>query len=115
MKFLVKLALLALAIFLVAYFFHSLIQVESVWDAVLAALLLSLINAFIKPLVFVLTLPLNILTLGLLTIIINGSTLWLVSALIAGFEIKGFWQAVLAAILISIVSFGLNKVAFEED
>ncbi len=115
MKFLVKLALLALAIFVVAYFFRSLIQVESIWDAVLAALLLSLINAFIKPLVFVLTLPLNILTLGLLTLVINGLMLWLVSALVTGFEIKGLWQAILAAILISLVSFGLNKVAFEED
>jgi putative membrane protein len=73
-----------------------------------AAFLLALVNTYLRPLVVVLTLPINILTLGLFTLVINGLMLELVSWLIPAFHVEGFWTAVGAALVISIISFLLN-------
>ena len=73
-----------------------------------AAIVLALVNTFLRPLVVILTLPINILTLGLFTLIINGAMLELVSWLIPAFHVDGFWTAVGGALVISIVSCLLN-------
>lgn len=74
------------------------------WAAVVGSIFLGIINAFIRPLVIILTLPLNILTLGLFTFIINAFMLWITSVTVRGFDIDGFGWAVLAAIVMTVIS-----------
>jgi putative membrane protein len=107
---LVKLAINALALVAVDAMFQG-IWVEpqsALQTTIAAAVLLALVNTYLRPLVVVLTLPINILTLGLFTLVINAFMLKLVSWLIPAFHVEGFWTAVGGALVISIVSFLLN-------
>ena len=106
----VKFAINALALVVVEAMFQG-IWVETqgaLLTTIAAAVLLALVNTYLRPLVLVLTLPFNIVTLGLLTFVINGLMLKVVSWLIPAFHVEGFWTAVGGAIVISIVSFLLN-------
>jgi putative membrane protein len=79
------------------------------WQTVTAAaVLLALVNTYLRPLLLVLTLPFNILSLGLFTLVVNAALLKLVSWLLPSFQLDGFWTAVGAALVISVVSFLLN-------
>ncbi|RQW76734.1 MAG: phage holin family protein, partial [Geobacter sp.] len=78
--------------------------------ALLTALVLGLINAVLKPLLLLLTLPLNILTLGLLTFVINALLIMLTSALVPGFNVAGFWWALLFSLVLAIVNFLLGII-----
>ena len=75
---------------------------------IVAALLLGIFNALLRPLLIILTLPINIISLGLFTFVINGLILYLISYLVPGFELKNFGSAVLASALISIVTGAIN-------
>jgi putative membrane protein len=97
------------AILIIAYLFPGLITVESFRAALVAAFFLSLINTLIRPAFVFLTLPLTFLTFGLFLFVINGFMLWMVSYLVGGFQIHGFWGAVLGALLISLVSWVLSR------
>ncbi len=77
----------------------------TIWGAIVGSVFLGVANAVIRPIIILLTLPLNVLSLGLFTFIINGFMLYLTAATIKGFTIHGFWWAVLSAILLSVVSF----------
>ncbi len=103
----VKLAVNALALIVVDRLLPG-IQIADWQTTVAAAVLLALVNAYLRPIALLLTLPLNIITLGLFTFILNGLLLWLVSALLSAFHIAGFWTAVGGAFIISVVSFLLN-------
>ena len=83
-------------------------SVDSIWTAVIAALVLGLVNAILRPFLLVLTLPITVLTLGLFTIVINALMLWLASSMVNGFSIDTFFTAALAAILLWIVSMATN-------
>jgi putative membrane protein len=96
-----------LALLITAYVVKG-IQVRGITPLVLAAALLGILNALIRPIFLILTLPINILTLGLFTFIINGAMLWFVSLIIKGFVIQGFWPAVIGALIISLVSWFFN-------
>jgi putative membrane protein len=85
------------------------IRVDSMLTAFLAAGILGLINIFIKPVLFVLTLPLNILTLGLFSFIINAFLLKLVAYFVTGFRVDGFWSALFGALVISLVNWLANR------
>ncbi|MDI3269177.1 MAG: phage holin family protein [Bacillota bacterium] len=100
--------LTTVAILIVGYAFPNLLRVENVWTAIIGALFLGLANALIRPILLILTLPINILTLGLFTLIINGLMLWAVVAITPGMAVGGFWAAVLAALIISLISGFLN-------
>lgn len=76
----------------------------TVLGAIVGSMFLGIVNAIIRPVVLVLTLPINIITLGLFTLVVNGLMLWLTASIIKGFDITGFWAAVLSALLISIIS-----------
>jgi putative membrane protein len=102
-----KLAINMLALLAVAQMFHG-IRFDNWQATVAAAVLLALVNTYLRPLVVVLTLPINILSLGLFTLVINALMLKLVSWLIPAFHMEGFWTAVGGAFVISIVSFLLN-------
>jgi len=77
----------------------------TIWGAIVGSIFLGVINAIIRPVIIFLTLPINILSLGLFTFIINGFMLYITAATIKGFDIHGFWWAVLSALLLSIISF----------
>lgn len=95
--------LTTVAILIVGYAFPGLLRVENLWTAVIGALFLGLANALIRPILLILTLPINILTLGLFTLLINGLVLWAVVAITPGMAVSGFWGAVLAALVISLI------------
>ncbi|MCL1886572.1 MAG: phage holin family protein [Betaproteobacteria bacterium] len=97
------------ALFLLPYLMSS-ITINSFGTALLAALILGLINALIKPVLVLLTLPVTIITLGLFILVINGLMFWLVSNLISGFHVAGFWSAVGGALLYSIISWALSTL-----
>ncbi|MEU5250740.1 phage holin family protein [Streptomyces longwoodensis] len=86
---------------------------------IVVALLFGLVNSFVKPVVQVLTFPLFILTLGLITLVVNALMLlltsWLAGKLDVSFHVEGFWTAVLGGLIISIVSWALNMVLPDED
>lgn len=106
MKFLIRMAASAAAIFGVAYLSGGkLLEVESFWPAaVIAAVVLALVNAIVKPIVKLLALPVTILTLGLFALVINAGMLYLVAAVVDGVNTVGFLQTVVASVIISIVS-----------
>lgn len=75
------------------------------WGAIVGSIFLGIINAIIRPVLLLLTLPLNIVSLGLFTFVINGLMIWVTAVTIQGFEINGFGWAILTAIILSMVSF----------
>ena len=85
------------------------IRIDSLPTAVIAAGLLGLINVFIKPVLIILTLPLNIITLGLFSFIINAFLLKIVAYFVTGFEVDGFLAALLGALVISLVNWLANR------
>ncbi|MEW6324894.1 MAG: phage holin family protein [Nitrospirota bacterium] len=80
------------------------IEVRGALAALVAAAVLGIINAILRPIFILLTLPINILTLGLFTFILNGFMLYLASTLVKGFEVHGFWAPIFGALVLSIVS-----------
>ena len=99
---LVRWLFLTVAILLAAYLIDG-IRIAGFPSAVLAAAVLGVLNAFLRPILFILTLPLTILTLGLFTFAINALILMMASGVISGFEIDGFGSALLGALFISVV------------
>lgn len=97
----------AMALFIVVNVVAG-ISVERWQTLLVGALALGLLNAFFRPLLLLLTLPINVLTLGLFTLIINGMIFYLAAWLIKGFHVAGFWNAFVAALVFSVVSFLLN-------
>ena len=73
-----------------------------------AGLVLGLVNAVVRPILILLTLPFTLLTLGLFLFVLNGLCLWLTSALVKGFDVHGFWSAVFGSVLVSVVSWLLT-------
>jgi putative membrane protein len=86
------------------------IENNDTWILLAVAIVLALINAYIRPVVLILTIPLNIVTLGLFTLVINALLLWFVSWLIPAFHVDGFWTAFWAALVMSIISVLLNML-----
>lgn len=90
------------------------IDVSTATTLILAALLLGLVNAVVRPIVVILTLPFTLVTLGLFLLIVNAAMLGLVAAFLPGFSISGFWPAFWAAIIVSVVSW-IGSVLFKKD
>ena len=99
----------ALAIVFVSWVVPG-IEVESFVSALLVCVILALINTFIKPLIQIITLPVNILTLGLFSFVINALLLMLVGAVAPGFEVEGFVSALLGSILLSLFALGISRI-----
>jgi len=85
------------------------IHISGFLSALLAAGILGILNAFFRPIALLLTLPINILSLGFFTLVINALMLKMASAVITGFEVIGFWSAVFGSLLISVISWLLNS------
>ena len=102
----------AVALIAVAYLMPS-ISVASFTSALIAALILGLVNAVIRPILVLLTLPVTVITLGLFILVINGLLFWLVGSFIEGFVVQGFWAGFFGAILFSIVSWLLSALVLK--
>jgi len=111
----IKVLINAAALWVAARFIPGITLEGSVWSILLVALVFGLLNAFLKPILKLFSLPLLIVTLGLFAIIINVAVLGITAALMDNFSIDGFWPALLASLVISIVSAILNKVLTEKD
>jgi putative membrane protein len=104
MAFLLNWAMLALALWVASHVFRG-VSFENPAALLVSALLLGFANAIVRPLVVLLTLPLTLVTFGLFVLVINALMILLVSALVRGFRISGFWTAFFASNLVSVVSF----------
>ena len=101
MKFILRVLLTAAAVLLIGNFLSG-VQVESYSVAILVALVLGLLFAFLKPIIVVLTLPITVVTLGLFLLVINTLLILLADKMVSGFSVDGFWIAMLFSILLSI-------------
>ena len=110
MPFFIRMVANAVAILLVSYLLPRVVTVDGVVAALAAAFVLGLVNAVVRPLFVLLTLPVTVVTLGAFLLVINGLLLWLVSAFVPGFHVNGFLGAVIGAILLSVVSWVLTRV-----
>ena len=97
----------ALALLAVAYLLPG-VRVDGFGSALIAALVLGLINTLIRPLLIMLTLPVTVLSMGLFIIVINGLLFWLAGSLLRGFNVSGFGVGMLGALLYSIISYVLS-------
>ncbi len=109
MHLIIRLLLNAAALLVVAYVVPG-FSVESFWYALIAAVVLGLVNAIIKPILVVLTLPITILTLGLFTLVINALLIWGVAALLDGFAVDGFMAALYGGIILWVISWFTNAI-----
>jgi putative membrane protein len=107
MRFLARLVLNGVAIIVAAWIVPGL-QLTGVLPALVAGAILGVVNALVRPVLLILTLPLTLVTLGLFIFVINALCLALTASVVPGFEISGFWAALFGALLVSIVSWILN-------
>ncbi len=108
MGLLVRWLILTVAIMVASYLIQG-IEVNGFSSAFFAAAILGVLNVFFRPILLILTLPINILTLGFFTFIINAVLLKMASGVISGFVVHGFWSAVFGGLIISVVSWLLNS------
>jgi len=101
----------ALALLALPYLVPS-VQVESFYTALVAALLLGLVNTLIRPLLVLLTLPATVLTLGLFIFVINGLLFWFVASFVKGFTVAGFWSALFGWIVYALISWAASALVF---
>lgn len=99
----------AVALIALPYVFKS-ITVDTFLTALLVAIILGFVNAIIRPVLIVLTLPVTVLTLGLFIFVINGLLFWAVGSFWPGFHVDGFWAGVFGAIVYSIISWMLSAI-----
>jgi putative membrane protein len=110
-EFLAHWGVTALALWLTSFIFHG-ISFSSKTSLLISALLLGFVNAVIRPVVIILTIPLTLVTFGLFLLVINAVMMLLVSALVPGFRISGFWTAFFASILVTLISISVSMLIF---
>lgn len=103
MKLLLRWLINAAAIFLIPYLIPG-ISVANFYTALIAALVIGLLNAVVRPVLFILSLPITILTLGLFTLVLNAFLFWLASTVVKGFEVHGFAAAFFGALVLWLIS-----------
>jgi putative membrane protein len=89
------------------------IEVHGVFPLLFAAITIGILNAVVRPVILLLTLPLNVLTLGLFTLVVNAGMLWMASEVVRGFEVHGFWSALGGWLLMSLFTFVINLLIGE--
>lgn len=108
MGILIRWIILTVSIIIASYLLEG-IHISGFFSAFFAAAALGILNALFRPILLILTLPINVLTLGLFTFIINALMLKMASGIIPGFEVHGFWTAVIGSLIISVISWLLNS------
>jgi putative membrane protein len=114
MNGIVKFLLNGLAVVLTAYLLPG-VEVEHYGHALLVALVLSIANVFVKPLLILFTIPLTILSLGLFLLVINALIIMLVDSLVPGFAVDGFWWALAFSLILSVFNSLFSDLAKEKD
>ncbi len=109
MEILIYLVLSTIAVFVTAHILPG-VKIDDWVTALIVAVVLGVVNAIIRPILLILTLPINILTLGLFTFMIMGFLVLLVSAIVPGFHVNNFWWAILFAIVLAIINWFLNSI-----
>ena len=107
--FLTQWAITALALWVASYIFKG-VKFDSTGALIVAALLLGFANAIVRPLLIVLTLPLTLVTFGLFLLVVNALVILLVSALVKGVRLSGFWTALFASLFVSVLSVLISAV-----
>lgn len=103
---------LALLVYVIAPLFHIGVYAGSVGALILAALVFGIVNAIVRPIATLISIPLIVVTLGLFLFVLNALLLWLVGAIVPGFHVAGFWAALWGAIWLGIISWIVNAIGF---
>ncbi len=106
---LLRAAITALALWVAGQLLPG-IHFETTGKLIIAAVLLGLVNAIVRPIAFVLTLPITVVTLGLFLLVLNAAMIGLVAVIVPGFTISGFWTAVGGAVIVALVSWAASTV-----
>lgn len=109
MSIILSIIINTIAVLVTSYILRG-IHISSFWTALAVAIVLGLVNAILRPIIFILTLPINILTLGLFSFVIIGLLVYLVSAIVPGFKVDNFGWAILFALIVSFINWLLWKV-----
>ncbi|MEI7498162.1 MAG: phage holin family protein [Candidatus Falkowbacteria bacterium] len=109
MNLLLKWLIMAVSILLASYFLPG-INVDGLWTALVLAVILGLINITLKPILLVVTLPINVLTLGLFTLVINALMVLLATTIVKGFVVDGFFAAMIFSLLLSLINYVLGRL-----
>lgn len=114
MKLILRLLLNAIAVVILSYVLPG-VGVDSMMTAILVAVVLSILNFLVKPILVIFTLPITILTLGLFLLVINAIIILLAAKLIDGFYVSGFWRAVIFSLLLAILQAILHSILKEDQ
>lgn len=109
MHILLSILINTLAVLVTGYILSG-IHIASFWTALVVAIVLGIVNAVLRPIIFILTLPINILTLGLFSFVIMGLLVYLVSAIVPGFTVDNFGWAILFALIVALINWFLNSL-----
>jgi putative membrane protein len=110
MLILVSLILSTIAVYVTGNILPG-VKVDSFGTALIVAVVLGLINSLLRPLLFLLTLPINFLTLGLFTFVIMGFCVWLTAQIVPGFHVSGFWWSIVVAITLAVINSFLQALS----
>jgi putative membrane protein len=108
-KMLIRLLIQALAVFITAWLLSG-VSVNDLYSALIVAVVLGIINTFVKPILAFLTLPISVITLGLFSFVLNALLILLVDHLVDGFAVANFWWAIIFGLVLSIVNWVLTKI-----
>ena len=108
-KLIIRFLAVVLGLFVAAKFVNG-VSVDSIYAASIVAVFLGLMNLTVRPVLVLFTLPITILTLGLFIFILNGLLFFFVGTIVKGFEVAGFWPAVLGSIVVSLISWLVQKI-----
>ena len=101
---------LAILVYFIAPFFHIGVSTHNIGTLIIAALVVGIVNAIVRPILTLLSIPLIVVTLGLFLFVVNALLLWLVGAIVPGFHVDGFWAAFWGAIWLGIISWIVNGI-----
>ena|SRR5437868_11191899 len=114
MGFVIKVIITALAVYVADYFLDGVHINDDAKTVIIVAVVLALLNSFVKPILIILTIPITILTLGLFLLIINALMVKWAADLVKGFSVDGWWSAILFSLIVSLVSYILYGIAGRE-
>src|SRR6478672_6007717 len=113
MGFIIKVLITAVAVYLAAYLLPG-VNITDVKTTIIVALVLALLNTFIKPILVILTIPITLITLGLFLLVINALMVKWAADLVKGFTVHGWWPALLVSLIVTGVSYILGSLAERE-
>jgi putative membrane protein len=114
MGFIIKVLITAVAVYVAAWLLPG-VTITDVRTTIIVALVLALLNTFIKPILIILTIPITIMTLGLFLLVINALMVKWAASLVSGFQVDGWWSALLVSLIVTVVSYILNGLIAERD